>query len=79
MLPIIKSASSVSSTAATRVRLCKDCKHFQKGTKDYPVHFCQKVAFVSLLTGCEELAPADVARSDTSLCGVGAKYFESNK
>lgn len=76
MLPIIKSAPSASMA---RVRLCKDCKHFQKGTKDYPVHFCQKVAFVSLLTGCEEPMPVSIARSDTSLCGQGAQYFESKK
>jgi hypothetical protein len=76
MLPIIKSKTSASMA---KVRLCRDCKHFQKGTKDYPVHFCQKVAFISLLTGCEEPMPASIARSDTSLCGQGAQYFESKK
>lgn len=75
MLPVIKSASPTMA----RVRLCKDCKHFQKGTKEHPVQLCQKIAFISLLTGCEEPMPASVARSDTSLCGQGAQYFESKK
>lgn len=77
MFPVIKSVTPASTV--TKVRLCRDCKYFQKGTKEYPVHFCQKIFFVSLITGCEEPTPAIVARSDIALCGQVAQYFESKE
>lgn len=55
-----------------KVKLCVNCKHFDKANTS-----CQKFAHVELVTGAELPMHASFARSEMSLCGTGASYFES--
>jgi hypothetical protein len=53
-----------------RVKFCKTCKHFTEG-------MCNKFISVSLIDGTEAKVTATDARSDLSMCGVGASYYEA--
>jgi hypothetical protein len=54
-----------------RVKLCKDCKHFNKNGMT-----CSLFSTLNLVNGSEEHIQADVARQDNSICGFGATSFE---
>lgn len=56
------------------MRICKDCKHL-KGRPHLGSQFAAKCALSQHIVSGEPLE-AYTARSDESMCGKGAKWFE---
>lgn len=50
---------------------CRDCKHFNKNGE-----VCRLFAEIDMVNGNENIVRASEARSNTSMCGFGATFFD---